>query len=773
MSELNASRRRLLAPTSRGYSASVVATLAIAAAAVLIISQMGYSLLWAPLPNQEAQALYELEEYQPDRGLPDFAVSTPNFRDWVAGLSAHAELAAVQLGNLTLNAAPGLPARRLTAAHATPNVFAVLGLRLQGSGLRAEGDGVVLSASLYRERHGDAPLAGQTIQLQGRVWSIAGVVPDAVGIATRVDVWLPHAMDNDSRGDRRLAVWARLRPGVSAGTLAQALDLLHRQLAQQYPDDNAGWQAKLTPAVEAIVGPAIEQRLRVVALAVLLLLLLATVNISNLMIARGLQQGRDWATRRALGGTELRLLAAPLAEALWLALAGALLGAALGAAGLKLAASSWPDLPRALSVDPLVALLALLVGTAPVWLGSVLAALLARGRQSLQRAQRSERYRQALVLAQFALATVLLVGAAALVQQWRDLLRTDFGFDTQVLTARFAIDEVVDEASYNAGLRTANALAGALREVPGVHAVALASEVPMGAVDTGMGLAAGEIPPTASAATHASWRIVSDGYFAAVGTALIDGRDFRNDEGSDSVIVSAALAQSLWPGQLAVGRMLTFENGRSHRVVGVVADVRQTRADAPPAASVYLPTSWYLWPTMTLLVRAQGDSESLIQAVVAAARIASPEAPLFDIATLGERLSHNLAGRRQQLWLMQLFSAVSLLLAALGIASVIASSIAQRRAELALRVALGATAGQLRRSEVLRGAVLALGGVAAGVMVLWLLRPWLAAVLALELNQGLAGAAAVGLTMLIALLASALAARPVDQVQPVSVLRTG
>jgi predicted permease len=633
--------------------------------------------------------------------------------------------------------------------------------------------GVVLSESLYRERFSSAPLSGAaTILIQGRRYPVVGIAGAAVGVLPRVDVWLPHALDNSNRGDRRLTVWARLRPSTTPAAFGDALDALQQQLAAQYPDDNGGWRAKATPAVEAIVGTTIPQQLRLVAYAVILLLLLATVNLGNLMIARGLRHGRDWATRRALGGSDAQLLAIPVAEAAWLATVGGLAGVALGLAGLRIAATAWSALPRALEPDPMVTLLAVLIGSSPVWLGSVAAALVARGRHSLQRAQRTQNARRILVLAQFGLATVLLIGASALMQQWRELLKTDPGFDPHVLSARFSIDDVVDEASYSAGLQTTRALAAAIREVPGVLDVAVASEVPMGAIDTEMSLGPGDVPPREQDAKQASWRIVSSGYLGTIGTRLIDGRDFRDDENSDSVLISAALAQQLWPDQIAVGRRMTFENGRTHQVVGVVADVRQRELAAPPKHSVYLPTSWYLWPTMTLLIRAEGDPAQRREAIVAAARQARPDAPLFDIALMSARVADHLSGRRQQLYLMQLFGIASLLLSALGIASVIAASIAQRRSELALRAALGATLAQLRGREVLHGGALALGGTLLGLTALALLQPWSSALWRFDTIQPVAAAVAIGLSLASAILASWYAARSVNIAQPMALLRS-
>ncbi len=770
--------RRLLRAESRAFSLGTMATLGAVIAAFVVIAQLAYAALWAPLPNAQAERLLELEEFHPTRGIADFSVSTPNFLDWQRDLP-QAQIAALQSIDLTLNASAGEVAQRVVGMQASSNVFAVLGLRLQGQTWRAPGDmGVVLRESLYRQRFGDVPLSDQRLSINGVRRSVIGIAPDAIGVAPTVDVWLMHPFDNSDRDDRRLTVWARLTPETTAPEFASALATVHRRLGETFPEANAGWEAKATPALAAIVGADLERRVLLLLLAVSALLLLATVNLANLLIARGLERGRDIATRRALGASNARMLGELTTESACLAICGALLGLGLAAALFEALHSQLPELPRWQNAhfDWPIALLSLLVGVVPIVVGGALAALLAlhaaRRAELRQRAPRA-RWRSALVLTQLALATCLLLIATALAGEWRRLLNLELGFDTNtVLAARFAIDEVVDESSHTRGLRTTADLIDAARGLPGVLSAAVANEAPLGALDTTMMLAPGSVPPSSDLGLQVSWRIVSEGYFKAAGTTLQAGRDFGPEESPNSAILSASLAKALWPDRSPLGLDVTFENGRTRTVVGVVADARNNTIDGAPASAIYLPTSWYLWPTMTLVVRAQGDAQALRAALVSAGQRARPDTPLFDVATMAARVERHLAPQRQQLLTMQVFGAMSLLLACVGIFSVVAYSIAQRRSEMALRMAIGATSPRLLRDEVRSGALLSLTGAGIGLGLLALAFPWLQAQLSLApLSLPIMVLSCCAIVVL-GTAATIIAARPIRRVQPIAALRS-
>ncbi len=768
--------RRLLRGDSRAFAAGTVATLAVVIAAFVVIAQLAYPALWAPLPNAQSQQLLELEEYHPQRGISAFSVSTPNFLDWQSALP-QAQIAAIQGIDLTLNASAGSAAQRIAGMQASANVFSVLGLRLQGQSWQGPDDrGVVLREGLFRQRFGDAPLGDQTLSINGVRRAVIGIAPDAIGIAGPVDAWLLHPFDNADRDDRRLDVWARIAPDTTAQTFAAALAAAHQQLAQAHPAANAGWHAKATPALAAVVGESLQRRVMMLLLAAALLVLLATVNLANLLIARGLDRVRDLATRRALGASGARLLSESTSEATLLALIGALLGVIIAAALFGALQSVLPASPRwqDLHFHWPMAMLSLLVGVVPVVIGGALAATIAlnaaRRQAARQRAPRA-RWRSALVLTQLALATCLLSIALILATEWRRLLDLDLGFDTSaVIAARYAIDEVVDGPSHARGLRTSADLIDAARGVPGVVAAAVANEAPLGAFDTSMMLAAGSVAPVDDQGLQVSWRIISEGYFKTAGTALLSGRDFGSDETSDSAILSASLAKALWPDRSPLGREVTFENGSSRTIVGVVADVRNNEIDQP-TPTVYLPTTWYLWPTMTLVVRAQGDAAPLRAALLAASQRARPDMALFDIATLEARVEQHLAPQRQQLLVMQLFGAISVLLACVGIFSVVTNSLAQRRGELALRMAVGATRPRLLREEIRGGVLRSLHGAVLGIGLLAFAFPWLQSQLALAVPSISLVLAAIVAIVALGSTATLVAARPIRLVAPMTVLR--
>lgn len=729
--------RRLTAPSHRSYAIGSIFTLALTITALVLITQYAHAVLWAPLPFRDADALLRVAERQQARGLSDYAVSTPNFESWREGLADQAEFAATRYSDVTLNAEGDRPAERALAFRSTENLWQVLGLPLiEGRAFEARERQAghepvaIVSHSLW-QRLGAGQVGAQQLRIDGLAHRVIGVAADDVGFSARISVWLPLQPDGTTvdRGDRRLNVWARLRPGVSRASFDAALAATSQRLAQEFAIDNAGWDAHSIDARSAIVGPDVSARLWLLLAAATLLLLLAATNVTNLQIARALEQARDGAVRHALGASTYQLLRASALESALLALIGAGLGVLIAALLMPLLSAFIPaSLPRAADqrFSLGVALVASMLALLPVLAGGALAALLALRRVAVagsgarSTGPGSTQVRRVLVVAQFALASVLLLGAASLSAELARLRAATLGYTPEaLLMARVSLPEVVDEASHQRALAQYQNFLSEARVLPGVRAAAIGSEVPMGELDTGMEVVAGADPARLRDAVHASWRIVSDGYLQALGVPLLRGREFAaSDESAREIILSAGLARTLWPdGSEALGRDVTLGNGMTFRVIGVAGDVRQLRLDAPPTPTMYLPVQWYLWPTMTLVVRGEGDAQGLLAPIRDLARRIWPEYPLFDLRQLSTLVQAQTDAPQRELTVIAAFAAASGLLAALGIASVIAFGIAQRRRELAVRLALGARAGTLWADLIGQGMRLCAAGIAIGLLV--------------------------------------------------------
>ncbi len=742
LTDLLHAARQLGRRQHRGFAAAAVATLALALASVMVIATLAYAVMLAPLPYADAERVIYVAERNDALGQPDYAVSTPNYQSWRERARAFEELAALRQGDANLGAEPGLAAERLSSLSVTSNLWRTLGQSLVAGRAFADDEEdlaqstvVVIGERLWRRRFGGASdTVGRSLRIDGRPHLIIGIAPQDQGFTSDVDVWLPMIRDEttDRRDDRRLTVIGRLTPGASVDAARAEMLAITADLGREFTESNSGWSALVLPAREWIVGADVGARLRLLACAVILVLLMACANIASLQIARAVSRAREYAVRRALGAGRARLAREALSENLVLSLIAGVLAAIVARVVLEGLVAALPaSTPRlsAIAFDGRVALIAIALGTVAMLVFGLMPALFAgrAGSEASMLGARGEsggaraRGRQALVALQFALATVLLAGAAVLIDQFVRLARTPLGFEpARLLSARLNLPEVVDEASHRENLALYQRLLDQTRALPGVTAVGITSEVPMGAVNTSMEIVAGPVTNLGTEGmTQASWRIVSAGYLATLGVPLQQGQDFdplRAD--ANAIVLSAGLAARLWPeGGDVIGRQVTLGNGRSFRVIGVAGDVRQLGVARELTPTMYLPTAWYLWPTMTLVARTQGDPEALIAPLRQIGAQLSPERPIFGFQTLRAMVDADLAQTRLQAWVVAGFAIASLLLAALGIAGVIAYVVARRTSEMALRLALGARPQRLVRGTVGEGARLCAIGMALGIVV--------------------------------------------------------
>ena len=506
------------------------------------------------------------------------------------------------------------------------------------------------------------------------------------------------------------------------------------------------------------------------------------------MLARGALRRRELAVRLALGASRMRVVRQAFAESLLVSVAG-------GLAGLMLAWWSVPlltiqlaaTLPRAedIRIDgpvlwysaALTILTGILFGVLPsVWQSGadVAQALKEGGRGGGGRQQ--GRARQVLVIAQVALATLLVAAGALLLQTFHHLQQVDLGFDrSRITTAMIGLPDSrypTQEAAFQFYRR----LLESLKSTPGIESVGLSSGAPFGGANTGMSLTAIGSNALGSEVVQADWRMVSDDYFSTLAIPVLRGRTFDESEKPDanlrSIILSSGLSRRFWPNEDPIGRQVRLGNQLICRVVGIVGEVHNVSLDSPPSPTMYFATRQSLWSPMSLVTRSAPGTEAapLVRRQVAAL---DPQLALFDVRAMTTLVEENVAQPRLTAWLVGLFAGIALLLAALGVYGLLAYLVAQRTREIGVRMALGATATTVVRLVLTHALRLTGVGVAIGTLGALLLGPWLASLLfGVNARDAITLAAVAVALMAIAVLASYVPARRATRVDPLVALRS-
>ena len=748
--DLRTAWRSLTRRENGSFTAAALLTLALGIGAVTAIYSLFHAVLLAPLPFPDAERVVRIWDTNPARDIPEFSSSVPNFRSWQERARGFSGL--VALGDAPANLTGGGEPERVAGVAVSERFWQVLGLppvagRTFSPAEEAGGVPVVMiGEGLWRRRYGgDRALLGRAIDVNGAPHVVVGIAPQDVGFATTIDLWTPlprTPADEDpaDRSDRVLAVLGRLPADVPpAAGLARArreMEGIAAQLAREFPDANRDWSVRLAPVREWIVAPDFEQRLKIVLAAVGLLLLVAASNVANLQIARAggpRGQYREVSVRLALGASRSRLVRQLVTESLVLAAAGGALGLGVAAAAVRLAGSLLPEALLQLATPSLnrpvlLAAVGCTVATA-LLTGLLPAGASVRGnvRDALQQAGRTATgarapARQVLVAVQIALATTLVVGAALLVQSLARLETVALGFadPDHLLTARISRPGGGEEG-FARNSAFYDALAREVGALPGVAAVGLSSEAPFGGGDTSMAVRPDRGGSWASesgeADVQASWRLVDPGSFATLQIPVVRGRVFDPARDPERVVMlSAGLARRLWPrGEDPVGRVIRLENDQTFTVTGVVGDVRQLGLAEEPGPTMYLSTGWYLWPTMTLVVRTAGEPAALAPAIRQAVARVDPHQPVDDFRTMRRALADSAAAPRLHTALLAAFAGLALLLAVVGVVGVVSYTVAQRTREIAVRQALGATPGQAVGYAARQGLPTCLLGILAGL----------------------------------------------------------
>ncbi len=790
---------------SRGYIAAALLTLAVGLGANAVIFSAVLAVLLRPLPFRAPERLVWVGHAHRERGIVA-AFSSQDFDDLARSTAgpgrAFASLAdyAWFPGNSGMSLTGAGEPLRVPVASVAGAFFPTLGMQAAlGRPLLPADDRpgtnhvLVLSHRLWRSRFaGDRAVVGRKVTLDGAPFTVVGVMPPELAFPDReVGIWAPLSLVGDDkvphlREVRWLNVVGRLAPGFTLrAATTQATTVLTR-LERQFAESNEGWgTAALVPLAEKVTGD-VRPLLTVLFAAVGLVLLVICVNLANLSLARAAGRRRELAIRAALGATPSRLAGQLLIESVGLALAGGILGlllAELGIVGLGGLAADY--LPRAneIRLDAAVALFTLALAVACGFAFGEAAARRAAGRdlrQALQERSAGEEGRghgaRLLVMAQTALATLLLIGAGLLLRSFWQLVHVDPGFQAaHVLSLSISIpDEHVNLP--DGGARYRGEILRRLRSLPGVltvgagHTQPLADQgerysfIPVGAADPR--------PVTADEGLL----IVSAGYFRALGIPLLRGRDFdeRDEDGKapPALIVSQSLAHQLWPGEEAVGQRL--RNGKTDlAVVGVVGDVHGKGMARPAGPAVYGPMRLFPRGTIKLFVRTAGDPLAVLGAARRAIWQWNPDQPISEVAPLSQLVADDVARPRLLSSTVAVFGALAALLAALGIYGVTVQSVRRRTQEIGVRMALGADRAQVVGMIVRQGMLLALGGLACGLAAAFALARLLASVLfGVGTADPLTYAGVALLVAAAALAASYLPAREAAAVDPLAAIKT-
>jgi putative ABC transport system permease protein len=740
--------------TSKGFSALVIGVLAVGIGANAAIFSVVNGVLLKPLPFTDSARLVAVLDVLRGEEQPDCAF--PDYLDWRAqsktmdGMAAYVGTGATMTGQGE--------ATSLQVATATSDLFALLGPRpLAGRTLTSTDDRkdaepvVVISEATWEHRFGRRPsIVGESIRLDGKPFTIVGVMPRAFQFpfqAEPVEAWLPIGAVSlisqwmEQRGAHFIHVLGHLAPGVSLEQANAELQTISSRLAATYPKTNTNRVARAVPLQDVIVR---DFRLGLIVLlgAVGALLLVACANVANLLLARSTARQREMAIRAAMGAPRGRLIGQLLAESVILALAGGALGAAVATWAVPLLVAASPvEIPRlrdvtidrgVLAFTALISMVTgVLFGLAPALLSSRANAgdtLRDAGRASS--GGRSTRTRQILVVAELALSLVLLVSAGLLMRSLAALQRVDPGFivDHAVTTElSLPTPRYPDPAAMRAFYRR---LVDELKALPGASAGAISTTLPLSGNDLGIGFTVEGRPQPPGMRTSATYFAVSPSYFSAMGIRLVRGRQFsdRDDQQSPNVIViSETFARHFWPNEDPIGKRVTigYNNTGPREIVGVVGDVKNSELQELPHSEMYTPFLQTPWPFLAVVVRTNGDPAIVSGSLRAALTRLDPEQAVGKTKTITEYVAGAVATPRFTASLIGIFATVSLLLAGFGLFSVMAYSVALRRREFGIRMALGARAADVREmvvSQALRlgviGLVIGLAGAVAASRLL-------------------------------------------------------
>jgi putative ABC transport system permease protein len=728
---------------SPGFAVVAICTIALGIGANTAIFSIFNALLLRPLPFADADQLASIGERTPEGAANNVGYET--FADWRQRTHSFEEMAFIRLWTPTLVA--GGDPERISALRVSSNYFRMLGvLPAIGRDFRSEEDTpatwrvAILSDGLWRRRFGaDPSIVGRNVSVNDQPFTIIGVLPASYEplisehFYQRAEMWAPAGYDSSlpfaCRTCQHLRAIGRIKHGVSFEAALADLDAVQQQLVKEFPTQYVQTPMALIPLRGELTGN-MKPALTALMGAVGLVLLIACANVANLLLARTARRQHDLALRTALGATRVRLMRQLFIESSLLAIAGGAVGATIGIIAVPALATLAPDaMARAFAArfDGRVLAFTLVIAATTAILFGLVPALRAsqvdpgaslQGGSRRSAAAPTTIARRMLIAVDVALAVVLLVSAGLMIRSVARLLGVDPGFDPDhVLTMHVSMGgrAYADNAVVVA---KGDAIVARLHELPGVQAVALAGQVPLGGDGDRWSLRV-EGQPSGPDDPFAERYSVTPEYFAAMRIPLIRGRLIQESDraGTENVmLIGERTANTLWPNADPLGQHVKIggEPTPWRTVVGVVGNVRHEDLAAPPTMQFYTPQAQLTDSGLTVVIRSTGDPAILASEGRRAIRSVVPDAPVFQVAPLDQLVRRSVGPRRFVMILLELFGLAALLLTAIGVYGLIAGSVSERTREIGVRAALGATRTEILHLVIRDGLGVVCGGLLAG-----------------------------------------------------------
>lgn len=803
-------RNLLRAP---GFSLAVIVTLGLGIGANTAIFSAVRGVLLRPLPHRDGDRLMYLRQAALGQGSDNIAFSVPEINDFRTSSKTLAQIA--EYSPLTLNLLEDAAATQVQVGLVTGNYFDVMGLSpILGHGFSAKDDGptaapVMMLTSDYWLSHfaGDPAVVGRIVRIGGRTAEIVGVLQPAPFFPQKIDALMNMAISEhhvsatmvQGRSHRMTEMIARLAPDVTVdqarAEVAAITDRVHADYPASY-DAGSRYTVTLTPFKD-VLGQDARLTLWLLMGVAAFVLVIACANVANLTLMRATRRQSEMAVRAALGAGQARLRRLLFAEHALLALAGAALGVAIAWAGVGVLTRFTARLSNRageIQLDGVVLAFAIGVAVAVALLLSFaprfsrdqhLAAALTAGSTRTTGGGRRRRLQQGLAVTQIAVSVILLAGAGLLVRSLSRLAAVDPGLNVQnVLTMEVPADFAA-LTSREKAIAQYEQMAAELKTIPGVQIVGLGSNVPLRRTEFQLEIKAeGRVVSPGEPQPSAEFRTADPGYFAASGMKLLRGRDFTLADTAKAqpvAVVNETLAKLLFPGEDPIGRRVTWAGevlkfiGLEEQwmtIVGLVGDTKDGGLDAMPVRAIYTPFAQGLFPTGALVLRTEVDPNGIANAARAIVRSVDPQQPVEKVMALDALRDESVGPRRTNAMLIGGFSLLALVIAAIGIAAVLAFSVSARTNEIGIRMSLGATSGMVLRMVLAEGGLLVLIGVIMGVA---------GAILSTRLIQNLLYAVApgdpatiaavVGVMALVGLIACWIPARRAARIDPQTAVR--
>jgi putative ABC transport system permease protein len=796
---------------SPGFAAVAVVTLALGIGANTAIFSVVNGVLLRPLAYKDPSRLVRVWHVPPSKsfpGIPTFSVSAANYLDWQRQNHVFDQMAIYSFRGFSLTG--GEKPEQVNASTVSATFFPTLGVEpllgrtfLSEEDQRGKANVVVLSYKFWQEHFGKNPeIVGHDINLDGQKYLVAGVMPSDFRIPDFAEMWTPMAwtdQEKSVRGEHHYIVLARLKPNVGLKEAQAEMNTISARLEQQYPADDKGWGALIRPLHEDLVRD-VRPALLVLLGSVAFVLLIACVNVANLTLAKTFGRQKEFAIRTALGATAARVLRQIMVESVILALAGGALGLAYAHFGVRLIMQFLADkVPHAVevSLDSTVLVFTVVISILTGLLAGLLPGLrltrpdvnqaLKQGLGRTDSDSGGHRTRSILVVAEVSFSLVLLFGAGLMIRSFQQLQRVNPGFDpNNILTMTLSLAQ---NKFQSPGQQIAffEQVLERVRTLPGVLSAGVIDDIPLNGNGSHQPISIEGRPALEMAdQPEVDVRMATVGYLPSMHIPILRGRDFNDSDriGRPAVIlVSDSMAREFWPGENPIGKRLTmtFFPDAVREIVGVVGDVKLDGLDQTrPSATLYMPLSqmtsgmtgaFRSFP-MSLVVRTSNHPGSMVPAATSAVHQVDAEIPVRDVLTMNELMANSVSQQRFNMLLLGGFGVLALILAGMGIYSVLSYSVKRRVQEIGIRLALGARLADVLRMVIIEGMKPVFLGVALGIAGAFLLGRALATLIyAVKPTDPVTFLAAAAVLAVISVCACMIPAYRATRIDPMAALR--